>query len=72
MIALLAEALAAEAHPLPPTPATGNDAWERLNQFRAEIAALYPDADIAGRLDRDRRERDAMLMGRTDTDNGHP
>jgi hypothetical protein len=72
LIALLAEELATPI-PHPPTPpAAGNDAWERLNQFRTEIAALGPRTrTLAEQLDQDRRERDAMLMGRTDTYDAH-
>lgn len=44
----------------PPT----NDAWERLNAFRAELAALdRPPRTLAEQLDADRRERQASIEG---------
>ena len=43
---------------------SSNDAWERLNAFREELAALYPDARIGDQLDADRRERQDMIEGR--------
>ena len=46
-----------------PTLAT-NDAWEQLNAFRDELAALDPPPrTLADQLDRDRRERQASLEG---------
>jgi len=44
-------------------PDSPSDGWERLNAFRAELAARYPDARIGDQLDRDRRDRQAMIEG---------
>ena len=46
-----------------PVPIT-NDAWERLNQFRDELATLSPASPtLAEQLDSDRRERQALIEG---------
>lgn len=46
--------------PAPPA----NDAWERLNQFRDELATLSPASPtLAEQLDTDRRERQALIEG---------
>jgi len=46
-----------------PAPRT-NDAWERLNQFRDELATLSPTSPtLAEQLDSDRRERQALIEG---------
>ncbi len=53
-------ALLAEVPHQAPSPA--HDAWARWVQLRADIAAHFPDAHPADRLDQDRRERDALLQ----------
>ena len=70
LIAQLARDLVAETpaptlrHGSGEPPAT-NDAWERLNAFREELAALEPLArTLAEQLDSDRRERQASIEGR--------
>jgi len=68
LIAQLARDLVAEeATPTPPT----NDAWERMNAFRTEIAALYPAARIGDQLEADRQSRDAQLRGHETSDDVH-
>jgi hypothetical protein len=63
LIAQLARDLVAE-EAAPPTSPT-NDAWERLNAFREELAALNPPSRTLGeQLDADRRERQDMIEGR--------
>jgi hypothetical protein len=66
LIARLARELAEQ-----PTVAPPADGWTRWQQLRTEIATLYPHADIGGRLDADRRERDDMLAGREAADDVH-
>jgi hypothetical protein len=61
LIAQLARELVTEEPT--PKPQT-NDAWERLNAFRAELATRYPNARIGDQLDADRRGRQASIEGR--------
>ncbi len=62
LIARLVRDLAAE--PAQRIAVTSDDAWERLQQFREELYALGPVTPTpAEQLERDRRERDALLMG---------
>jgi len=44
-------------------PALPNDAWERLAQLRAELAALPATRSAGAQLDTDRAERQAMIEG---------
>lgn len=56
LIAHLAEELAA-----PPA----SDGLARFHAFVSDFRATYPHADVSGRLEADRRERDAILQGET-------
>lgn len=40
-----------------------SDAWSGWAALRADIAAHFPNARLADRLEADRRERDALLRG---------
>lgn len=63
LIARLVRDLASEPDVSAPA-VVSNDAWERLQQFRDELYALGPVTPTpAEQLERDRRERDALLMG---------
>lgn len=68
LVATVVEELAAPpAEPAQST--TNNDAWERLNQFRTELAALEPRSmTLPEQLEADRRERDELLMGQRKQD----
>jgi hypothetical protein len=70
LIALLAEELALRAQASnTAAQAAYDEAWARWDRLRADLAALGPTTPtLAEQLDQDRRERDAMLMGRTDDD----
>ncbi|MCG8349464.1 MAG: hypothetical protein MI924_16990 [Chloroflexales bacterium] len=59
LVAVVVEELVSD-HPL----LTENDAWERLQRFREELYTLGPVLPTpAEQLDRDRRERDTILIG---------
>jgi hypothetical protein len=52
-----------------PAPVDAEDAWGKLARLREEFRELGPvSPSPAEQLDADRRERDAMLMGRTADD----
>jgi hypothetical protein len=63
----IAPALAAT--PAVPANVSAEDAWARLAQLREEFRQLGPvSPSPAEQLEADRRERDAMLMGRAGDD----
>ena len=50
---------------------SSNDAWQRWDALRDDIAQNYPDAHLGDRLDADRSERDAALRGQLGSDDVH-
>jgi hypothetical protein len=69
LIVRLVRDLAAEPADYASVAEVSADAWERLQQFRDELYALGPvTPSPAEQLERDRYERDAMLMGHASDD----
>lgn len=63
LVATVVEELAAPRVE-PASSITNNDAWDRLNQFRKELAALEPRSmTLPEQLEADRRECNELLMG---------
>lgn len=56
LITTLVQTLAVEA----PAPADG---LARFQSFAADFRAAHPHADVSGRLEADRREREASMRG---------
>jgi len=68
LVARIVEEMVEPTAAVAPQPAN-NDAWEQMNKIRAEFATLQPVAGSpAEQLERDRRERDEMLMGQAGAD----
>ena len=68
LIGLLAQEL---VEPDVDPSSTSNDAWERWDALRDDIARTYPDTHLGDRLDADRNERDAALRGHLGSDDVH-
>lgn len=55
----------------PPPPVTNLEGLNRFLAFAAEMRTTYPNADFTGRLEADRRERDAALRGTAEEQDVH-
>lgn len=69
LIARLAQELVTP--PRPTSPPAG-DAWAAWATLREEIGRTYPQANLAARLEADRRERDGALGHSPEDGNVHP
>lgn len=62
LISELAQAIA-RATPTAPATVHPSDGLARFRAFAAAFRADYPSADVTGRLEADRHEREAFLLG---------